>query len=498
MRINRSTITFSAVLMVSASLAVAGHAPPASAAPVQRIANDTIWHDTAGAEIKAQGGNVLKIGSTYYWVGAELEPSPDPEKAVNLYSSNDLENWTHVAAVLDQATTPGLPTGWLGRPQLNYNSNTGKFVIHVEVNGPSSNLGNALGIATADEIGGPYTYHGSALVNGLTMGDHSVFVEGSNAYLVYVGDSATRRNVSMNIAPLSDDWLSVQPPIFSEGNSLYEAPGITKVGSTYYLFASGKNWWNATPTSYRTSSDLVHWNTDGNAGWKWVRSEPSTPATALSFGTQFEQLIAVTGSEGTVYLHNGDRYSQFYAQDTAKAPGGLGRNAWYPVTFGQDGVPMLHGATDVDVDAAAGTLRWNEVANGRFGLGVANTGIPMWTATGTAGAARVEDDGPADRHLVVSGTGQHSSWVAQDVTLANGTYTLAFDYRSSGGHGSAFFSVKEHGGNEQRINLSAASAGWSTKTMTFTVTDGRARIGFWAEGSGGKWMNVDEVSIWRQ
>lgn len=474
-------------------------APAAAAAPPPNIANDTVWKDTAGNPIKAQGGNVFKEGNTWYWVGTGMDKSPNPDaplaKSINLYRSSDLETWTFVKALVTQSGTTGdLKKGaWLGRPQLIHNTSTGKYVIWAEVdsglkNSAGASLGNAQGVFVSDTIDGTYAYQGKQLTEGLSSGDRSVYVEGGNAYLVYVGDSAQSRNVDLNIAPLSADWLTVQDPIWTGDFGHNEAPGIVKVGSTYYMFASGMNWWAGTATSYRTSTNLTNWS-----AWSKVANQP---ASSSSFGTQFEQIIPIVGSSGTSYLYNGDRYSQFYGGG-APAPGGIGRNAWYPVTF-SGGVPTLHGATDVSVNAAAGTLDWNEVANGRFDQEAAGTSIPNWTASGTAGAVKVENTSDAtNRRLSMWNANAYSAWVGQSVTLPNGQYTLTFDYRSSGGANDAHFSVKDHGSAEVQTDLTAAAGTWTTKSVTFTVTTGTVRIGAWIDAPGNRWLNLDNVSIWK-
>ncbi|MFJ6727853.1 family 43 glycosylhydrolase [Streptomyces sp. NPDC091281] len=471
------------------ALALGGPAPSAGAAdPVPSVANDTVWRDTAGDPVLAQGGNVLKVGSAYYWVGTSLV-SGQP-KHVNLYRSTDLETWTFEGPILSQSGTTGdLATGkWLGRPQLVHNPTTGMYVLVVEVNGPTAGLGNSVLFATSPTVDGTYTPGTSSLVNGYTMGDHSVFVDGDDAYLVYVGDNATTRNVSMNVAPLDADWTSVKPAVSTGWDNLREAPAILKKDSAYYMFASGKDWWNATATSYRTSTDLKTWS-----AWKTLATDPPS---GNSYGTQFEQIIPVVGSESTSYLYNGDRYSQFHG-GTAPAPGGIGRNAWYPLTF-TDGVPTLHGATTVDVDAAAGTLRADEIANGRFDQDVAGTAIPQWSVSGTAGATKVEDTtDPGNRRLAMWSAGPYNAWAAQDLTLPNGTYTLSFDHRSSGGQTNAYVSVKNYGGPEIQTSLKTAQPTWATRTVTFTVTNGSARVGIWTDGPGGKWLNLDNVSVWR-
>ncbi|MFF6981356.1 hypothetical protein ACFZAV_27520 [Streptomyces sp. NPDC008343] len=108
------------------------------------IANDTVWTDTAGNPVLAQGGTVLKVGSTYYWVGQKLV-SGQP-KAINLYSSTDLENWTFEKAILEQdGSKPYLTYPlWLGRPQLLQRPD-GTFVVVAEVNNGDRNRNQIAG-----------------------------------------------------------------------------------------------------------------------------------------------------------------------------------------------------------------------------------------------------------------------------------------------------------------------------------------------------------------
>ncbi|MFD7219547.1 hypothetical protein ACFV9P_00825 [Streptomyces sp. NPDC059892] len=319
------------------------------------------------------------------------------------------------------------------------------------------------------------------------MGDHSVFVDGSDAYLVYVGDQGGDINSTLNVAPLDTNWTKVKPAVWSERNTGHkEAPGIVKAGATYYMFASGMDWWNATPTSYRTGKDMSSWGQDS---WKSVATRP---ASDNSYGTQFEQIIPVVGTQGTSYLYNGDRYSQYHGTG-APAPGGIGRNAWYPLTF-EGGVPRLHGYTDVDVDAAAGTVTGNPVANGRFDQDVTGSRIPQW---GVTGAARVDEStvGDGRRQLTLWDDAAYSAWADQQVALPNGSYKLSFDYRTSGGQNNAYFEVKDHGSAAVRTDLTTKQGAWTTKTVNFTVTSGKANLGIWADSAKDTWLNVDNVSV---
>ncbi|MFC8093458.1 family 43 glycosylhydrolase [Streptomyces sp. NPDC057301] len=484
-------------LAAAAALVLTGGLTPSARAaePSSHLANDTVWKDTDGNPILAQGGNVLKVGNTYYWVGQAL--AIGQPKAINLYSSTDLENWKFEKAILKQdGSKPYLTYPlWLGRPQLIQRPD-GKFVVVAEVNNGDQDRNQIL-FATSDTVDGTYTPTGDPKeVNGNTTGDHSVFVDGDKAYLVYVGDVGSGQskqiNQTVNVAPLNDTWTGVQPAIYTESSAHKEAPAILKANGKYYLFGSGMDYWNATPTSYRVSSTLGGW---GSApGWKQVTTRP---ASNNSFGTQFEQIIPVVGQNGTTsYLYNGDRYSQFYSRPEP-APGGVGLNAWYPLTF-ENGEPVLHGHTDVDVDTTAGTVTGNPVANGRFDQDVVGTRIPQWNTTKANGAARVEESqlGDSRRQLALWDDAPYTSWVNQEVTLPDGTYELSFDYRSSGGQTSAYVEVKGHGGTTTPVHLNTKQDAWTTKKVTFKVSTGKVNLGVWADSPAGKWLNIDNVAVW--
>lgn len=533
---------------------------PAIAAVNDHIDNDSVWHDTQDQPIKAQGGNVLKVDSTYYWVGTSMDPkgtaSVAPAKAVNLYRSTDLENWTFVRALVTQwdndlnddgtADVPnsaspipgGDPTGdltqgeWLGRPQLVRHPD-GRFIMTVEVAGDRVNsnsvgLGNAVGFfESTTGLDGEFTYRQKQYVDvtatdpaGITRGDGSLFVDGAKAYMVYVADSKQSRNAEgVRVAPLSADWLTILPHTHDDTQTQFEAPAITKIGSTYYMFASRKYWWDGTDTHYRTSTDPGNW---AGAAWKKMSTNPVLEDAAdpvRSFSTQFAQIFPVTSADGstTSYLYSGDRYSQWYPGG-APAPAGLGRNAWFPVTFDAAGVPTLHGASEVDVDAAAGTLTWNPVANGGFGQGAAYDSYlpapakvselknykaateyqypPRWKISGDTGAVKVQNrTGSDDRQLKLQSTSAFSASVAQELALPNGNYRITFDVKSSGGFGAAYLFVKNHGDAEKSVSMNTPASSWITLTKDFTVTTGKVRFGFFANGAAGKWVAVDNVSI---
>ncbi|MDR6972682.1 family 43 glycosylhydrolase [Leifsonia shinshuensis] len=533
-------------------------APASATVPAgPHISNDTVWRDTSGNEIRAQGGNVFKNpdDGLWYWVGAEMNSRYSGQqvaKSINLYSSGDLQTWTFRKHLVTQSDDPSqlnvtLAAGadpddlrvtslvtsdgssWLGRPQLIH-SPQGKWIIWVEVNGDKKvtkadgtvvDLGTGQAVFESDTIDGTYEYLGKQYVHhgdgspddDYTSGDRSVFVEGGNAYLVYVGDSHLTRNVDLNIAPLSSDWRTVGNPQWTipddvslGGQNRHEAPGIVKVGATYYLFASGMEGFNATPTSYLTSSDLVHWS----SSWKPVTNAPSS--TVDSFGTQFESIVPIVGSSGTSYLYNGDRFSQYYpwvdASKKSQFPSGTGRKAWYPLTF-DAGVPTLHGATDVYVDAGAGTMTWNAVANGRFDQrNVADTrntttnhpgNTPNWTVSGSAHleatGSTVTNQQMVIDDVTTGGKGVFSGYVSQQLTLPAGSYDFSFDYKSSGTASHATASVSGASVSAPTKDLTAAATTFTRADIAFTLPSaGVVTIKVQADGSTG-YLDLDNVSV---
>jgi hypothetical protein len=89
-------------------------------AEVPRVALDADWQDTAGNEIQAQGGGVLKAGDTFYWYGVEF--AGETPKQVRCYTSKDLMQWTFARPVLTQQVTR--------RVKVLYNPEGKQFVIH--------------------------------------------------------------------------------------------------------------------------------------------------------------------------------------------------------------------------------------------------------------------------------------------------------------------------------------------------------------------------------
>ncbi len=124
------------------------------------------WYDNNGSAISAYGGNVIKIGNTYYWYGEDNRLSYDLRTGVTCYSSTDLYNWTYEGIALSVFDMPEVfytdpingTKGRVERPKVIYNEATGKYVMwmHLEMNGHYGLA--AAGVAISDSPTGPFEF----------------------------------------------------------------------------------------------------------------------------------------------------------------------------------------------------------------------------------------------------------------------------------------------------------------------------------------------------
>jgi hypothetical protein len=73
--------------------------------------NGGLWRDTAGSQIEAHGGAILKVNGLYHWYGASKKLPRDPASgkpctfycslSIRLYTSTDLVNWSFVTRVFN-------------------------------------------------------------------------------------------------------------------------------------------------------------------------------------------------------------------------------------------------------------------------------------------------------------------------------------------------------------------------------------------------------------
>ncbi|MGG1516349.1 RICIN domain-containing protein [Paenibacillus oryzisoli] len=365
-------------------------------AATTEIVNDTLKYATNGEQIWAQGGWMMKEGGTYYWYGLDVsEPmnlpdgtlNPNWKKKISVYTSNDLTNWTAYREVVDfDSINDKLGTDtyvlgqWVGRPFVQYNGVLHKYVMYSEWGANDGNR-NSIAIWYSDSPTGPFTYQKKiGKPGGYTMGDlGSIFTDSDGStYISYTSDcywsdekNKYFTNSCLQISKLdtllnadNDYEIVVTSSIDLQSTAPYkEASFLFKKGSTYYLMASETKSWSSSRTYYYTAPSISGpWTSSywaGTTPWYGTSYAGTSPTGANSFDTQFDQVFHFQGTQGTVYMFIGDRWSNMKV-DGEPASTGPGRNQWYPLTFDSTGKPIINGYHQWYLDTAAGT--WSGTA----------------------------------------------------------------------------------------------------------------------------------------
>lgn len=357
----------------------------ASVAQIARIDNNSLWRDTEGQEIKAQGGCILEDGKVFHWIGPEFESGNFHFHALNHYTSPDLQTWKKQPPVLTP-TTPGLSTvpitatSWVGRPWILKRA-PGDYVMWLEAGKLSgSAYRNRFASFHAGSPAGPWTFANvfvslpDAAGTQYPLGDLGAYhdVSTGNAYLLYSFDKV-EDNGYQAIVKLSPDFRKVLTP--AEGGVVAEFPkteyygqeaaAIFKRGGTYYHIMSDTRGWRPSVTRYRTASSI-----GPASSWSALKAVKLLPAgETYSFRTQHDFVLPIVGSETSTYVYIGDRWSLYGQTDY---DGAIGRQAWFPLTFDSAGAPTLN-APNFAVNGGDWTL---DLTTGRWSAGTTSLRNP--------------------------------------------------------------------------------------------------------------------------
>ncbi|OCL10896.1 carbohydrate-binding module family 35 protein [Glonium stellatum] len=224
-----------------------------------------------GKHIQAHGGGIIKVDSTYYWVG-EDKTSGSAFQNINCYSSTNLVEWTYVGAILKLQSTGDLgPSRVVERPKIIFNKSTNQYVLWMHTD--SSNYGEAkVGVATSSSVCGSYSYKGSFQPLGFQSRDIGLFQDDDGtAYLL----SEDRAN-GLRIDLLSSDYLSVVSTTHLFPDHI-EAPAIIKKSGVYFMFGSHLTGWDPNDNVYATATSLSGpwsaWKTFADVGSKTYSSQ---------------------------------------------------------------------------------------------------------------------------------------------------------------------------------------------------------------------------------
>ncbi|KAF7360047.1 Arabinanase/levansucrase/invertase [Mycena venus] len=253
-----------------------------TALAVSFIVPGAVWSDTSGTKIQAHGGHVIKVGSTFYWLGYSNAAGIRP----NIYTSTDLMNWTHFGIASTAVSA-------MYRPK--FVSSGGKWYIWGQVNREIVTLvaPGSTPLSTA------YTLTGSPQLlppDARSFSDMGVFVDdnGSNYFL----SSADSNNFQLNnINPTTPITIGTR---VADIGAAMEAPGMFKsTGGVYYLIMSQKTGWRPDP-------DKVYWAT--SLAGPWQGGTDIAPESVNTYNSQNSAELVIKGTSTTSYIYLGDAW----------------------------------------------------------------------------------------------------------------------------------------------------------------------------------------------
>ncbi|KAJ7132690.1 Arabinanase/levansucrase/invertase [Mycena filopes] len=398
-----------------------------TALAVSFIVPGAVWTDTSGAKILAHGGHVIKVGTTFYWLGQSFAAGVQP----NIYSSTDLMNWSHVG-IASKAVS--------GMYRPKFVSSGGKWYIWGQVNREIVTL-VAPGTTPASTA---YTLTGSPALlppDARSFSDEGVFVDdnGSNYFL----SSADSNNIQVNNINAGTP-ITIGSRVADLEGSL-EGPGMFKANGVYYLIVSGK-------TGYRPNPNKVYWAT-ALAG-PWQGGTDIAPESVNTYNSQNSAELVIKGTSTTTYVFLGDAWDST-GTDASKYE-------WLPISVSasahtltlQDfsmwtvnpntGVVTSNGFANVTLDAADGIVGGSAVVHKRAVhninsssnvtfANVLGNGDKQWVSfkytvsNVTAGEAHVSVNGAAPVNLsTLNSRAGHFSTVPVALALKKGANTLTF------------------------------------------------------------------------
>ena len=369
-----------ALYLIAGLLAMACARSPYTDQPIR---SGEIWPDDRGEHINAHGGGILCYDNTFYWFGEHKgERSSSAFVGVTCYSSKDLVNWKYEGVALSVEDDPEseITRGCvLERPKVIYNKKTGKFVMwfHLELKGRGYSAARAA-VAVSDNVTGPYKYLGSGRVNpgilaqnvseedlasleglpeleswtpewldavkkglyykrdfegGQMSRDMTLYVDDDGkAYHIY----ASEENLTLNIAELSDDYLSHSGKyvrVAPTGHN--EAPAIFKRNGTYWMITSGCTGWAPNAARMFSASNIM-------GPWTQYPNPCRGEKSEITYGGQSTYILPVPGKKD-LYIFMADIWRPAHPIDA--------RYIWLPIQFGEDGVPFLEWMDEWNIEA---------------------------------------------------------------------------------------------------------------------------------------------------
>ncbi|CAH1197073.1 hypothetical protein PAECIP111890_01116 [Paenibacillus sp. JJ-223] len=436
------------ILAFALTLTLLGMYAERTEAASATITNGTDWLDTAGNPIHANSGNILKVGSTYYWYGEHAVSGKFD--SVNVYTSTDLKNWTFRNAILTKDSATELASSKIERPKVIYNPSTGQYVLwaHYE-NGTDYSLAR-VAVATSSTPDGKFTYEGSFRPMDLESRDMTVFVDtDGTGYLLSASRKNGGANDTMALFKMNDSYTGVDS---FEGwlfeNAYREAPAVVKKGNRYYLFTSQASGWYPNQGAYATATSM---------SGPWSTLTPYGNPSA--FGSQIHDIATITGSTTTTYIYMGDRWN----------PLNLGehKHIWLPLTLNDNnGTASLEWSKEWSIDAASGVVTLPNLVNHAQGKTAAASSVASGSSASNA----------SDGNYQTSWAASSNTWPAWWQVDFGSPRTITeidiswFMYKGSEGYYKYKIEISNDGINYSTIDRTTNTTyGFTTDAVHFTA-----------------------------
>jgi len=287
-----------------------------------------IWLDNQGEPINAHGGQVIKQGNTYYWIGENRVTTRKNTGKVNIYSSKDLYHWDSRGVALDLSSMPEKFA--IERPKIIYNDKNKMYYMwfHLELHGSYNT--SMVGIAESTSLDKPFKYinkfwpnpgmepintqfaksgHDLAIntldadnkfqtnmIRGSMFRDMTIFKdEDGKGYVVFESDG----NKSIHIAEMNSnfDGLTGRYVRLFVG-AMNEAPTIFKHSGKYFLITSGVNGFAPSQARLAVSDNILgNWNYVGTP----VKSD-NKQDLKTTYNSQGTFVYQIPGTEKYIFM----------------------------------------------------------------------------------------------------------------------------------------------------------------------------------------------------
>lgn len=321
---------------------------------IKGLAEEALY-DTDGQPVMANGGEVHQVQENgrakWYWFGEDTPGAyTDAARAVHLYSSTDLYNWTREEDMFrgmsskEEFDTDEYFKGLYGdlsdsekdvvfeclkdcptaHPRVVYNEKGKQYVMWVPASGPSGKTC----IATSSNVQGPYKF--IKYCEGVTMLGTLFQDSDGAAYAFYQGADG------FSMVELTDDYMDVKEGtaklVAFGGEALFthEAAVFQRDGK-YYIVNSGTSQY-AMADSLDGTWTVHPFKLNGEGG------ASTDTSSGLDSINPSSCIFQVKAKEGSAYIHMTEWWDMMRE--------GLPRYVWLPVVFSEDGAIALDGLSN--------------------------------------------------------------------------------------------------------------------------------------------------------